>query len=159
MDQCIIKRGSACANQTTDYGPSRSTRMSEFRISRVAPKCLMGATIHGRMRKKRPWPEGEKWERTGQHDCREAHNTNNERGRSLRDAAVKQVAKKNAQSDGTTADGADCSPLPLADGRCFEGVVTPHAQLAQCLNATRSSNNGRERRLLGGRSWWECCGG
>lgn len=150
------QEGECLCQSTTDYGPSRSTRMSELRISGVAPKCLMGATIHGRMRKKRPCPEGERWERTDQYDCREAHN---KRGRSLRGAAVKQVAKENAQSDGTaTAEVADCSPLPLAYGRCFEGVVPHHPQLDQDLNATRSSNNGRVRRLLGGRRW-ECSGG
>lgn len=132
----------------------KDVRTQKVRISRVAPKCLMGATMHGRSRKKRPWPEGERCERTGQHDCREAHN---KRGRSLRGAGVKQGAKENAQSDGTaTILVADCSPLPFAHGRRFEGVVTHHPQLKQCLD--RSNNNGRGKRKEAGVLWREVDG-
>lgn len=107
---------------TTGYGPSRS----ELRVSGVAPKSMMGATIQERTRKKRPWLETETRERIVQNDCRLAHI---EKGRSLRGAAMKQEGK-NAQSDGTaTIDVRDCSSLPLVDQCCFEGVLTHCGQL------------------------------
>lgn len=162
MDQCIIKRGTRGVLVPINDGlrPVAVHKDVRTQNQQSSPQVLDGGDYPRKDEKEGPLPRrrevGAYSDGTSQHDCREAHN---KRGRSLRGAAVKQVAKENAQSDGTaTTDGADCSPLPLAYGRCFEGIVPHHPQLDQDLNATRSSNNGRVRRLLGGRRW-ECSGG